>query len=133
MSDETANFFREARDFLEAQAVNRANELRIENIFHALMEKGRECRERNKNLVKENQTAKEEMRKTHRVVTAERNKNKKLQTEMKALKRKHDEMQQKLVRTERKYQRLHQRVSEVIQGANEDSDDSDEILSTQGD
>lgn len=132
MSDETANFLREARDFLEAQAVNRANGLRIENLFYAVIEKGREYRERNKNLVEENQTVKGEMSKVHRVVTAERNKNRKMQVEMKALKRKHDEMQQKLARSERRYQRLHQKMSKVIDEINEDGDDSDEILSTQG-
>lgn len=51
MSDETANFLEEARDFLEALAVNRVNALRIENVFYAVIEKGREYRERNKNLI----------------------------------------------------------------------------------
>lgn len=121
-----ACFLKAAHDFLEAQAVSRENEDRIEKVFIEVIEKGHEYRTRNKQLTEENQLLKRAMRKFYSIGVDERKKNEKMQVEMEALRRRDGSMQRKLASIQKKYQQLHQKMSAVIREVDEDENSGDE-------
>lgn len=125
-----AFFSKVADDLQELQAVNRANENRIETTLVDVIEKCREYQFHNKQLIEANQLLKRAMRKFYKISNDEREKNLRLHHEIQALKVNHDTMQRKLAKVERKYQELHQKMSAVIRDAEKDEDDA-EIMSSQ--
>lgn len=116
------------RDFMEALAVDRANNHRIENIFVGMLEKGRDYQKRNQRLTDENKLLRRAMRKFYKVGVDERTKNKKLRDELKTLKKSHDELQIKLKEAERKYQRLLIKLTTVIREVDEEQSSEDEFI-----
>lgn len=136
MSDERdaqsqTGFSQGIQDLLEAQTVIRAKENRIGDILIGVIEKGREYRFHNQQLIDANKLLKRAMRKYFKISIEERDKNREMQHEMDALKATQDEMQQKLASAEEKYQQLRQKMSAVIRETEVEPNDVEVIECSQ--
>lgn len=116
------------REFMEAQAVDRANNHRIENIFVEVLEQGRDYKKCIRRLTEENKLLKRAMRKFYKVGVDERTENGKIRVELKALKKSHNELQRKLEEVEGKYQRLLNKLTAVIREVDVEQNNEDEVI-----